>query len=190
MPEQIEAPFSDIFATHMQDAHARIPFPVSIATSGVRRPPPRRSSITEIQSEKLTSLLRQETIEAAELWSALRSRSGTVSRILVLTCNVAVGGASCGAIRVGKVEEACDTWKVGTHDELGCSKNENTEKCRSGKRKVMAETGTEPQRRTPNSEPVREQKTTTAISVSHDTARTLTRNLRGTSLIRASLAKH
>ncbi|KAJ7816906.1 hypothetical protein B0H14DRAFT_2602289 [Mycena olivaceomarginata] len=80
MPEQIEAPFSDIFATHMQDAHARIPFPVSIATSGVRRPSPRRSSIAEIQNEKLTSLLRQETIEAAELWSALRSRSGTVSR--------------------------------------------------------------------------------------------------------------
>ncbi|KAJ7343948.1 hypothetical protein DFH08DRAFT_937707 [Mycena albidolilacea] len=30
--------------------------------------------------------------------------------------------------------------------ELGCSKDENTEKCRSGKRKVVAQTGTEPQR--------------------------------------------
>jgi hypothetical protein len=65
MPERMEAPFSDIFATHTQDAHARIPFPVSIAASGVRRPSLRRSSIVEIQNDaKLTSLLRQETIEA------------------------------------------------------------------------------------------------------------------------------
>ncbi|KAJ7798474.1 hypothetical protein B0H14DRAFT_3156910 [Mycena olivaceomarginata] len=82
-------------------------------------------------------------------WIAFKEYSGSY-----LQYWRAVGGASGGATiaiqkgatRVGKAEEACDAWQVGSYEELGCSKNENTEKYHSGKRKVVAETGTEPQR--------------------------------------------
>jgi hypothetical protein len=90
----------------------------------------------------------------AEFRGPVELKGRVVNSIPVLTCNIAVGGTSGGttiavqkgATRVRKAEEACDAWEVGTDEELGCSKNENTEKCRSGKRKVVAQTGTEPQR--------------------------------------------
>ncbi|KAJ7818506.1 hypothetical protein B0H14DRAFT_2601229 [Mycena olivaceomarginata] len=100
MPEQMEAPVSNIFATHIQDAHARIPFPVSIAATGVRRPSPRRNSIVEIQNdEKLTSLLN-ETMEAVASWSALRWRSATVSRTTAVKEHRSPGISSVGRFRV------------------------------------------------------------------------------------------
>ncbi|KAJ7686880.1 hypothetical protein B0H14DRAFT_2654114 [Mycena olivaceomarginata] len=91
----------------------------------------------------------------AEFRGPVELKGRVVNSIPVLTCNITVGGASGGATivlqkgatRVGKAEEACDAWQVGTNEELGCTgKNENTEKCHSGKPKVVAQTGTEPQR--------------------------------------------
>lgn len=71
----------------------------------------------------------------AEFRGPVELKGRVVNSIPVLTCNIAVGGASGratiavqkGATRVGKTEEACDAWQVGTDEELGCSKNENTE---------------------------------------------------------------
>jgi hypothetical protein len=82
----------------------------------------------------------------AEFWGPVELRGCVVNRIPVLTCNIAVGGASSratiaiqkGATRARKAEEACNTWQVRTDEELGCSKNENTEKCCSRNRKVLA----------------------------------------------------
>ncbi|KAJ7843342.1 hypothetical protein B0H14DRAFT_2585794 [Mycena olivaceomarginata] len=79
----------------------------------------------------------------AEFRSPVELKGRVINSVPVLTCNIVVGGATGGATiavqkgatRVGKAEEACDAWQVGTDEELGCSKNENTEKCRSGKRK-------------------------------------------------------